>query len=203
MVFGAEAEREHIGERPRRLNDVAVWIVGVRGGGGAGLGDVADDVAVVVVARDVELAVDADRLALLVVCVPPPLRECRRRLSYLVPRFHWSVSVSLAKTGMGMMALPDCVPVWDTFPTGTEILYQILVFRSIISRNSAEAGRRLCIVSGACLFSVEAIIEEISQMHHHLNGMPVVKETWWNNNANAKTTSGSKKRREQTLNAFQ
>ena len=54
MVLRAEAEGEHVGEGTGRFNDVAVWVVGVLRGGRAGLGNVEDDVAVVVVAWNIE-----------------------------------------------------------------------------------------------------------------------------------------------------
>ena len=57
VVLRAEAEGEHVGKWARRINDVPVGIVGVLCGGCAGLRNVEDDVAVVVVARNVEHAV--------------------------------------------------------------------------------------------------------------------------------------------------
>ena len=58
--FRAEAECEGVGERTSGGNDRAERIVDASGGGGAVFGDVAHDVAVVVVKREVERAVDAN-----------------------------------------------------------------------------------------------------------------------------------------------
>ena len=58
MALRAETEGKLRGERSAHVGNVAVWIVGVLRGDVPCLGDVSDDVSVVVVAWDVEHAIN-------------------------------------------------------------------------------------------------------------------------------------------------
>ena len=60
VVLRAEAEGEHVGEGTGGIDDIAVWVVGVLRDDAPSLGDIQDNVAVVVVAGNVEHAVHRD-----------------------------------------------------------------------------------------------------------------------------------------------